>query len=254
MMVGDIKGPRTGRDGATVLLGHVTPAEKEGTMSCVELRTGVLRFRADLAGRCTYLSSEWESLSPIPRSTVLNGDGWVKAIYAVDLLAVMPAWVKAVQCRERFEMNYRIIGHGGLLVSVLGVAWPVDDGFEGRVEVSKKGLPVLASPVSIRTYISGTTAAQCSGNLQPGVKGTRRLAVNEHLARGGDAMEGDKVFRIDVIDEQGKPVEPPKVLSGYLARGYVNGVRLVSDITHLRAVVTEISLASLLCDSHGKLN
>lgn len=176
-------------------------------MSYVTMRTPVVAFTADLSGAVSYIEEDaWEAISPIPASVVTTNGGWARAIYREDLDDVRAAWKHSLLYLKPFDMAYRIYGYEGP-VWVHGRLDPISiDGrmahWQGSVILFDSDLHDYASNDSIRPYISdGTKAAQCSGNLYPGVKGVREPTVTGPHFAGISAMKADKRFALVIFDQ-----------------------------------------------------
>ena len=94
-------------------------------------------FETDEAGDCIWASVAYLDLVDRPIEDV-RGSGWSIVIHQDDRAHVFAEWSRVVTERRRFEMSFRYVTRGGIVVPVHVVAAPVPGGYYGIV--TTKGL------------------------------------------------------------------------------------------------------------------
>jgi two-component system sensor histidine kinase UhpB len=82
-------------------------------------------FRADAAGRCTYVNQQWCNLTGLD-AALAGSTGWLDLLHPADRPRVSRRWEQAASRRERFRDEFRIVRRDGRQLWVLGDALPED--------------------------------------------------------------------------------------------------------------------------------
>jgi PAS domain S-box-containing protein len=65
-------------------------------------------FATDAQGSCTYTNPRWQAIFGLPAQAAL-GRGWTGAVHPLDRDAVFSAWQQAVEGRQEFNQEFRIL-------------------------------------------------------------------------------------------------------------------------------------------------
>ena len=86
----------------------------------------VMIWRADVDGRCDYLSETWLAFTGRTAAQEI-GTGWAESIHPDDLEKCIERYRECCHNRERFELEYRVRRHDGVYRWMVGRANPYFD-------------------------------------------------------------------------------------------------------------------------------
>lgn len=186
------------RDGERLQLERALAGSEERFRSVADTaRVGI--FRADAAGRCTYVNRHWCQVSGLTPE-LAQGQGWLASLHPADRTRVSRRWEQAVSRRERFCEEFRFLGEGAGETWVLAECLAEngsDHGFVGTLtdisERRRAEMRLRTTEERFRVFM-GNNPAACWILDEHGRYVYLNRALAEMLDSSESALAGSSIF------------------------------------------------------------